>query len=72
MSTQHLETYNGSGAGAPGRRRTDARGEYALLIAAKTGDSAAFETLCKRSANTVFHIARRIMRNSEDAEEVVQ
>ena len=72
MSTQYLETYNGSGVGAPGRRRTDARDEYALLLAAKTGDSAAFEILCKQSANTVFHIARRIMRNSEDAEDVVQ
>ncbi len=38
----------------------------------KTGDSAAFEILCKQSANTVFHMARRIMRNSEDAEDVVQ
>jgi RNA polymerase sigma-70 factor (ECF subfamily) len=72
MSTQYLETYNGSEAAAPGRRRTGARDEYALLLAAKTGDSAAFEILCKQSANTVFHIARRIMRNSEDAEDVVQ
>lgn len=31
-----------------------------------------FEILCKQSANTVFHLARRIMRNNEDAEDVVQ
>src|SRR6202047_4839132 len=72
MSTQYLETYNGSEAGAPAKRRTNARDEYALLLAAKTGDSAAFEILCKQSANTVFHRARRIMRNNEDAEDVVQ
>ena len=72
MSTQYLETYNGSEAGTPAKRRTNARDEYALLLAAKTGDSAAFEILCKQSANTVFHIARRIMRNNEDAEDVVQ
>jgi len=72
MFTQYLETYNESGAGAPARRRTNVREEYALLLAAKTGDSAAFEILCKQSANTVFHLARRLMRNNEDAEDVVQ
>ena len=72
MSTQYLEAYNGNEAGAPAKRRLDAREEQALLLAAKTGDSAAFEILCKQSANTVFHLARRIMRNNEDAEDVVQ
>lgn len=72
MSTQYLETYNGYETGAPARTRMDARQEYALLRAAKAGDSAAFEILCKQSANTVFHLARRIMRNNEDAEDVVQ
>jgi RNA polymerase sigma-70 factor, ECF subfamily len=72
MSTQYLETYNGNETGAPARRRMDAREEHALLLAAKTGDLVAFETLCKQSANTVFHLALRIMRNNEDAEDVVQ
>lgn len=72
MSTQYLETYNGSGADSLANRRMDAKGERALLLAAKTGDLVAFEILCKRSANTVFHLARRIMRNNEDAEDVVQ
>jgi RNA polymerase sigma-70 factor (ECF subfamily) len=72
MTTQYLETYNQTGADAPARRRMDARDEYALLLAAKTGDSAAFEILCKQSASTVFHIALRIMRNNEDAEDVMQ
>ncbi len=48
------------------------REEYAFLVAAKRGDSAAFEILCKQSANKVFHMARRMMRNNEDAEDVVQ
>src|ERR1700730_16493776 len=72
MTAQSSETYNGSGMGALVKRRTHVRDEYVLLLAAKTGDSAAFEILCKQSANTVFHIARRIMRNNEDAEDVVQ
>src|SRR6202140_3343582 len=72
MSTQHLATYNGSGVDSPTKRRMDARGERALLRAAKMGDLVAFEMLCKQSANTVFHLARRIMRNNEDAEDVVQ
>jgi len=72
MSTQYLESYSRSGADAPAKRRMNARDEYALLLAAKTGDSAAFEILCRQSANTVFHLARRIMRNTEDAEDVVQ
>jgi len=72
MATQHLEIYNLSGAGAPAKRRTHAKDEYALLLAAKRGDSAAFEILCRQSANTVFHLARRIMRNTEDAEDVLQ
>jgi RNA polymerase sigma-70 factor (ECF subfamily) len=72
MSTQYLETYNGNETGAPARTRMDARAEFALLRAAKTGDSVAFEILCKQSANTVFHLALRIMRNNEDAEDVVQ
>jgi RNA polymerase sigma-70 factor, ECF subfamily len=72
MSAQGLENHNGRGTGAPARRRTMAREEYAFLAAAKRGDPAAFEILCKQSANTVFHIARRMMRSNEDAEDVVQ
>ena len=49
-----------------------AREEDAFLLAAKRGDSAAFEILCKQSASTIFHMARRMMRNNEDAEDVVQ
>jgi RNA polymerase sigma-70 factor, ECF subfamily len=72
MSTQSVENYNRKRTGRPARRRTMAREEYAFLAAARGGDSAAFEILCKRSANTVFHVARQMMRNHEDAEDVLQ
>jgi len=72
MSAQNFEHRNKRGTGWAAKRRTFARQEYEFLTAAKHGDSAAFETLCKQSANTVFHLARRMMRNNEDAEDVVQ
>jgi RNA polymerase sigma-70 factor (ECF subfamily) len=72
MTAQCSETYNGGGTGAPAKRRTDASEEYAFLAAAKRGDSAAFEFLCKQSAKMVFRVARRMMRNNEDAEDVLQ
>ena len=72
MSAQGLQNYNSKGTYGPARRRTMAREEYAFLAAARRGDSAAFETLCKQSAKTVFHIARRMLRSKEDAEDVVQ
>jgi RNA polymerase sigma factor (sigma-70 family) len=72
MLVQSLENYNRKEAGGPTRRRTIAREEYAFLAAAKRGDSAAFEFLCKQSASTVFRVAQRMMRNNEDAEDVVQ
>jgi RNA polymerase sigma-70 factor (ECF subfamily) len=72
MSEQSLQNYNRKGTGGRPRQRAFARDEDAFLVAAKRGDSAAFEILCKQSANRVFHLARRIMRNNEDAEDVVQ
>jgi len=72
MTAQSLQNYNRKGTDAPARRHTIARQEYAFLVAAKRGDSTAFEFLCKQSANTVFHVVRRMMRSNEDAEDVVQ
>ena len=72
MSAQSLESYNREGTSGSAWRRTFAREEYALLADAKRGDSAAFEILCKQSASTVFRVARQMMRNNEDAEDVVQ
>src|SRR3981189_1885279 len=49
-------------------RGSDAR----LLAAAKSGHSAAFGELFSRYKRRVFHLAQRIVRNHEDAEDVVQ
>jgi RNA polymerase sigma-70 factor (ECF subfamily) len=72
MSAQSVENYSRKQTGEPAIRRAIVGEEYAFLAAAKRGDSVAFEILCKQSANTVFRVARRIMRNDEDAEDVVQ
>jgi RNA polymerase sigma-70 factor (ECF subfamily) len=70
MSEQSLQNYNATETSRT--QRAIAREEDGFLVAAKRGDSAAFEILCKQSANTVFHIARRMMRSKEDAEDVMQ
>jgi RNA polymerase sigma-70 factor (ECF subfamily) len=72
MPAQSLQNYKRRGTGEPVRRRTFAREEYEFLAAAKSGDSAAFENLCEQAASRVFHVARRMMRNNEDAEDVLQ
>ena len=49
------------------------RGSDAQLLAvAKNGDSVAFGELFNRYKRRIFHLAQRIMRNHEDAEDVVQ
>jgi RNA polymerase sigma-70 factor, ECF subfamily len=50
------------------RRDSDLR----LLAAAKSGDSAAFGEIFNRHKRRIFHLAQRIMRSHEDAEDVVQ
>jgi RNA polymerase sigma-70 factor (ECF subfamily) len=46
--------------------------EEQLIAAAKSGGRAPFGELCQRHFTKVFHVARRIMRNREDAEDAVQ
>jgi RNA polymerase sigma-70 factor, ECF subfamily len=70
MSEQSFENYNATETGRTQRALVSE--EDAFLVAAKRGDSTAFEVLCKQSASTVFHIARRMMRSKEDAEDVMQ
>ena len=72
MPAQSLQNYSRRGTGESLSRRTFAREEHELVAAANRGDSAAFETLCKQAASTVFNVARRMMRNNEDAEDVLQ
>jgi RNA polymerase sigma factor (sigma-70 family) len=43
-----------------------------LLAAAMNGNSVAFGELFNRHKRRIFHLAHRIMRNHEDAEDVVQ
>ena len=50
-----------------------ARGsDVRLLAAAKSGHSAAFGELFNRYKRRIFHLAQRIVRSHEDAEDVVQ
>jgi RNA polymerase sigma factor (sigma-70 family) len=46
--------------------------DVALVAFAKRGDSLAFEKLAVRHAHKLHAMARRIMKNEEDAEDVVQ
>src|SRR5882762_571830 len=43
-----------------------------LLAVARNGNSVAFGELFNRYKRRIFHLAQRIMRNHEDAEDVVQ
>jgi RNA polymerase sigma-70 factor (ECF subfamily) len=43
-----------------------------LLSAARGGNSSAFGELCKRHEKRLFHVALRITRNREDAEDALQ
>jgi RNA polymerase sigma-70 factor (ECF subfamily) len=70
MSEQSLQNYKATETGHT--ERAIATEEDNFVVAAKRGDSAAFEMLYKRSASTVLHIARRMMRTKEDAEDVMQ
>ena len=47
-------------------------GDERLVAAAKMGHTAAFDELCRRHAEKIFHVAHRITRNREDAEDAVQ
>ena len=70
MFEQSFQNYDA--ARADRTQHATARDEDRFLVAARRGDSAAFEMLCKQSASTIFHIARRMMRSKEDAEDVMQ
>jgi RNA polymerase sigma-70 factor, ECF subfamily len=70
MFERSLQNYKATERDHTGR--AIATEEDGFLVAAKHGDSAAFEMLFKQSASTVFHIARRMMRTKEDAEDVMQ
>jgi RNA polymerase sigma-70 factor, ECF subfamily len=70
MLEQRLQNYSATETGCT--QRAIALEDDAFLFAARNGDSAAFEVLCKQYASSLFHIARRMMPSKEDAEDVVQ
>jgi RNA polymerase sigma-70 factor (ECF subfamily) len=72
MFERSLQNYKAKETDRTDTERAIATEEDGFLVAAKHGDPAAFEILCKQSTSTVFHIARRMMRTKEDAEDVVQ
>jgi len=43
-----------------------------LVAAARRGHRGAFDQLCERHARKMFRIAHRVVRNREDAQDVVQ
>ena len=43
-----------------------------LVAAAQTGDTSAFDELCKRHTQRIFRMTHRITRNHEDAEDALQ
>jgi RNA polymerase sigma-70 factor (ECF subfamily) len=51
---------------------TQSLAEKELLARARAGDQAAFAELCKRSERRLLGMARRIVRNEEDAQDAVQ
>ena len=50
----------------------DPPGDYAVVLAAKSGDEQSFEILVKRYQPEIFAIALRYARVREDAEDIVQ
>lgn len=46
--------------------------EKAIIRRAKAGDSRAFESLVVKHQRGIYHLAMRMMRNHQDADEVVQ
>jgi RNA polymerase sigma-70 factor (ECF subfamily) len=46
--------------------------EERLLASAKVGHTEAFDELCKRHAEQIFHVVHRITRNREDSEDAMQ
>jgi RNA polymerase sigma-70 factor, ECF subfamily len=72
MKAQHLGHDDKKRAAELTARPAVANEDHKFVVAAKNGDSIAFDILCRQSTSMAFNIARRIMRTPEDAEDVVQ
>jgi len=53
-------------------RNFPAQSDEHLLSKARSGNPSAFGELCKRHEKRIFHVALRITRNHEDAEDALQ
>jgi RNA polymerase sigma-70 factor (ECF subfamily) len=56
----------------PAEKNNDALADANLVRAAKNGDQASFEALVTRHERAVYSLARRILQNEHDAEDVTQ
>jgi len=72
MPTQTLDGTAQEGRQWAAEMEAGRGGDARLLAAAKRGHSVAFGELFNRYKRRIFHLAQRIMRNHEDAEDVVQ
>jgi RNA polymerase sigma-70 factor (ECF subfamily) len=71
MSAAGMIPLNSRGGNHSSRDR-QVLGDEKLVAAAKIGHTAAFDELCRRHAEKIFHVAHRITRNREDSEDAVQ
>jgi RNA polymerase sigma-70 factor (ECF subfamily) len=75
MALQHLDDYQApinTGSSQFSAANLEAPEDAALVAAIASGDSQALEALYDRYATAVFRMAMRILKNREQAEEVVQ
>jgi RNA polymerase sigma-70 factor (ECF subfamily) len=66
------ETTAGRPAALAARAQLEARADDALVALARQGDEAAIRALIKRHNQRLFRVARAIVRNDAEAEDVVQ
>jgi RNA polymerase sigma-70 factor (ECF subfamily) len=72
MPIELMDAIGGANATSSSRDRFVAEENASLVAAAKAGDARAFELLVQQHEGKIFLLARRMTRNREDAEDVVQ
>jgi RNA polymerase sigma-70 factor, ECF subfamily len=72
MPVELMDAIGGANGTSSSSDRLAAQEDAALVVAARTGDTCAFELLVQRHKGKIFALAQRMTRNREDAEDVVQ
>jgi RNA polymerase sigma-70 factor (ECF subfamily) len=72
MPVELMDAIDGANARSSSADRLVTEEDAVLVAGAKTGDTRAFELLVERHERMIFSLARRMTRNQEDAEDVVQ